>query len=238
MAARLTQDASTSRVLAAGGRELERTRAMTVPDAWPQLLGSQADWAASPSTRRTRGRWPTPGAGPWAAPTPSTPWPTCAGTGRSTTAGPRAGRGQKQGFRGPAARISGAASHPDGEGRDPALRGTEGPVRVAPAAETARHPVAARVRRGLGRRSAVRLTDDLEAAHQQEGVAWVDLAIDGGQRIDPAGRLPAARPAPPEPDGRSRLFPGNAPARGHGRCTDVSYTRDGAPIQAASTDAR
>ena len=42
--ARLTQDAST-RVLLLEAGSAERTRAMTVPNAWPQLLGTAADWA-------------------------------------------------------------------------------------------------------------------------------------------------------------------------------------------------
>jgi choline dehydrogenase len=44
VAARLTQDAST-RVLLLEAGSSERTHAMTVPDAWPQLLGTPADWA-------------------------------------------------------------------------------------------------------------------------------------------------------------------------------------------------
>ena len=44
LAARLTQDAGT-RVLLLEAGSSERTRAMTVPDAWPQLLGTAADWA-------------------------------------------------------------------------------------------------------------------------------------------------------------------------------------------------
>ena len=44
VAARLSQDAST-RVLVLEAGSSERTLAMTVPDAWPQLLGTAADWA-------------------------------------------------------------------------------------------------------------------------------------------------------------------------------------------------
>ena len=76
------------------------------------------------------------------------------------------------------------------EGRDRALRGTAGPVRVAPVTETNRHPVArafAEALRGAG----WPVTDDLSGA-EQEGVAWIDLAIAGFSR----GRDPQRRSDP------------------------------------------
>ena len=115
------------------------------------------------------------------------------------------------------------------EGRDPALRGTEGPVRVAPAAEAARHPVARAFAEALAQIGCP-VTDDL-SGHQQEGVAWVDLAIDGGQRVSPADAY--LRPVLHRPNLTvatdclvTRLHVE------HGRCTGVSYVRDGAPAQA------
>jgi choline dehydrogenase len=44
LAARLSEDPA-ARVLLVEAGGAERTRAMTVPDAWPELLGSAADWA-------------------------------------------------------------------------------------------------------------------------------------------------------------------------------------------------
>ena len=44
LAARLSEDPGT-RVLLLEAGSADRTRAMTVPDAWPELLGSAADWA-------------------------------------------------------------------------------------------------------------------------------------------------------------------------------------------------
>ena len=81
------------RVLVVEAGSAERTRAMTVPHAWPENFGSAADW----------GEFTTPqaGAGPVAYTARpslgrvrlrSTRWRTCAGIARSTTAGPRTGR--------------------------------------------------------------------------------------------------------------------------------------------------
>ena len=61
----------------------------------------------------------------------------------------------------------------------------------------------------------------------QEGVAWVDLAIDGGERVSPADAY--LRPVLDRPNLTveadclvTRLH------TEHGRCTGVSYVRDGA----------
>ena len=54
LAARLTQD-PTCRVLLLEAGGAERTRAMTVPDAWPDLLGSAADWADVTSAQADAG---------------------------------------------------------------------------------------------------------------------------------------------------------------------------------------
>jgi GMC oxidoreductase len=44
LASRLSEDAG-ARVLLLEAGSAARTRAMVVPDAWPELLGSEADWA-------------------------------------------------------------------------------------------------------------------------------------------------------------------------------------------------
>ncbi len=92
LAARLSENPA-ARVLLLEAGSAGRTRAMTVPNAWPENLGSAADWGyvttgqagARPEPDRCRTR----GAGPWAGRVPSTPWRTSAATGPSTTAGLR-----------------------------------------------------------------------------------------------------------------------------------------------------
>ena len=59
LAARLTQDPGT-RVLLLEAGGAERTRAMTVPDAWPDLLGTAADWADVTSAQADAGPVPYP----------------------------------------------------------------------------------------------------------------------------------------------------------------------------------
>ena len=155
--------------------------------------------------RRMRGRWPIPGAGPWAGPARSTPWRTSAGTGRSTTAGPRAGR--LAGVSRTCCRTSGAASRPKAATRRCAE--PSGPVRVAPAAEAARHPVARAFAEALGQ-----IGCPVDRRSQRPAAGGRGLGRPGHRRR-PAGQpgrcLPAARPGPPEPDGRGRL-PGHPPA--------------------------
>ena len=63
------------------------------------------------------------------------------------------------------------------------LRGTDGPIRVAPAA-AGRHPVARAFAEALATEGAP-VTDDLSGRVQQ-GVAWPDLAIADGERVSPA----------------------------------------------------
>ena len=113
-------------------------------------------------------------------------------------------------------------------GRDPALRGTVGPVAVAPVAEADRHPVAVAFAEGLAQ-AGCPATGDL-SGEVQEGVVWVDLAITGGQRVSPADAC--VRPVP----GRLNLVveAGCLVTRlrvDHGRCAGVSYLRGGGPLR-------
>ena len=94
------------------------------------------------------------------------------------------------------------SEHAGGD-RDRTLRGTGGPVRVAPVAETHRHPAARAFAEALGAPGLPR-TGDL-SGRRQEGVAWPDLAIDDGQPGQPSQRLPAPGPGPGEPDRPHRL---------------------------------
>ena len=54
------------------------------------------------------------------------------------------------------------------DGRDPALRGTSGPVRVAPVPEPDRHPVAAAFAEALAQ-AGCPVTDDLSGARARRG---------------------------------------------------------------------
>ena len=223
VAARLTQDAST-RVLLLEAGSSEQTHAMTVPDAWPQLLGTPADWAGVTIDQAD--------AGPVAYPRGR----TLGGSGAiNAMAHVRGHRAVYDGWTAGGAAGWGFADllpyfrrSEQTEGRDPALRGTEGPVRVAPAAEADRHPVARAFAAALAQIGCP-VTDDL-SGHQQEGVAWVDLAIDGGQRVSPADAY--LRPVLHRPNLTvetdclvTRLHVE------HGRCTGVSCVLDGAPAQ-------
>ena len=136
------------------------------------------------------------------------------------------------GVRGPAAVLP--AQRARRSGRDPALRGTGGPVRVAPVPEAGPAPGRARVRRGAARGSAAR-SPMTSAARRQEGVAWVDLAIARRGAGQPGRRLPAAGPGPPEPDRHDRL-PGHPPARSATAGAPASsYLRDGSAGQARAS---
>ncbi len=226
LAARLSEDPAT-RVLVLEAGSAERTRAMTVSDAWPSLLGTTADWADVTSAQAD--------AGPVA-------YPRGRALGGSGAINAMAHiRGHRAVYDRWAAATGWGyqdllpyfqrSEHADG--RDPALRGTAGPVRVAPVPEPDRHPVAvafASALAGLG----CPVTGDLSGAGQ-EGVAWPDLAIVRGQRVSPADAyLSPARHRP-----NLTVCPGclvtGLQVR-DGRCTGVSYLSDGAPAQAHASE--
>jgi choline dehydrogenase len=224
VAARLSQDASVRvLLLEAGGPE--RTRAMTVPNAWPDNLGSAADWANVTTPQSEAG---------------SVAYPRGRALGGSGAINAMAHvRGHRSVYDGWAA--DGAAGWGFADllpyfrrsertgGRDPGLRGTAGPIRVAPAAPTGRHPVACAFAEAL-RQTGCPVIDDLSGL-QQEGVAWVDLAIADAERVSPADAY--LRPAL----GRPNLVVETAclVARldvEHGRCKGVRYIRGGSATRA------
>ena len=224
LAARLTQDPGTRvLLLEAGGGE--RTRAMTVPDAWPDLLGTAADWGDVTSAQADAGPVPYP---------------------RGKTLGGSGAINAMAHIRGHRAVYDGwAAAGADGwgyadllpyfqrsehaEGRDPALRGTAGPIRVGPVPEPGRHPVAVAFATALAQIGHP-VTGDLSGT-SQEGVAWADLAIAIGQRVSPADAyLTPARHRP-----NLAIQPGCLVTSlhvKHGRCTGVRYLSGGAPVSA------
>ena len=198
---------------------------MTVPDAWPDLLGTAADWGDVTSAQAD--------AGP-------VPYPRGRVLGGSGAINAMAHiRGHRAVYDGWAADGADGWGYADllpyfrrsehAEGRDPALRGTAGPVRVGPVPEPARHPVAVAFAHALAQ-AGCPVTDDLSGA-RQEGVAWVDLAIAGGQRVSPADAyLTPARHRP-----NLAIQPGCLVTSlhvKHGRCTGVRYLSGGAPVSA------
>jgi choline dehydrogenase len=226
IAARLSQNA-TSRVLLIEAGSEQRTRAMRVPNAWPENLGSAADW----------GYWTTAqaDAGP-------VPYPRGRALGGSGAINAMAHvRGHRAVYDGWAATGAAGWGFADllpffkrserAAGRDPGLRGTTGLVPVAPVPEAERHPVALAFAQGL-RSAGCPATDDLSGS-MQEGVAWLDLAIAGGERVSAAEAY--LRPSLDRPN--LAVLTGCV-VTGlrvvHGRCAGVSYLRDGAHGEAAA----
>jgi choline dehydrogenase len=225
VAARLSED-DRIRVLLLEAGSADRTRAMTVPNAWPENLGSAADWA-QPTT-------PQADAGP-------IPYPRgrALGGGSAINAmghfrahpavydGWAAGGAPGWSYDGllPYFRRSERA-----DGRDPALRGTSGPVRVGPAT-TGRHPVALAFAAGLAA-TGCPATDDLSGT-RPEGAAWPDLAIADGERVSSADAY--LRPVLDRPNltVRTDCLVTGLDVRG-GRCTGVNYVADGVRDRAAA----
>lgn len=165
LATRLSEDPGT-RVLLLEAGGAERTRAMTMPDAWPDLLGSAADWADVTSAQAD--------AGP-------VPYPRGRALGGSGAINAMAHiRGHRAVYDGWAAGGAPGWRFADllpyfrrsesADSRDPALRGTCGPVRVAAVPGPDRHPVAVAFAWALLQLGCP-ASDDLSGS-RQDGVAW------------------------------------------------------------------
>lgn len=222
IAARLTQDKD-ARVLLLEAGGAGRNRALTVPDAWPGLLGSPADWRESTTPQADAGRLPYPRGR------------TLGGSGAINAMAHI--RGHRSVYDSwpvgwhyddllPYFRRSENAS-----GRGPAVRGMSGPVRVGPVPASDRNPVARAFADGLASVGCP-VTDDL-SGRRQEGICWPDLAITRGQRVSPADAY--LGPALDRPNLSIRT--GCLITRlliSHGRCTGVSYRRDGLTCDVAA----
>jgi choline dehydrogenase len=225
IAARLSEDPGAAVLLLEAG-DAERTRAMTVPNAWPENLGSAADWAQVTTKQADAG--------------PAV-YPRGKALGGSSAINAMAHvRGHPAVYDGWAAGGAIGWGFDDllpyfkrserAEGRDQALRGTEGPIKVGPAT-SGRHPVAEAFVSALTA-AGYPVTDDLNGP-RPEGAAWVDLAIADGERVSSAdGYL---RPAL----GRKNLTVQagclvTSLLVSDGRCRGVSYRRDGAATQASA----
>jgi choline dehydrogenase len=227
LAARLSEDPA-ARVLLLEAGSSERTPATTVPNAWPSNLGTAADWAGVTTDQADTGAIAYPRGR------------ILGGSGainamvhvrghRAVYDGWAAAGATGWGFADllPSFRRSERAL-----GRDPVLRGTEGPVIVAPVPEPERNPVASAFAQALAS-TGCPVSDDL-SGKDQEGLAWVDLAIADGQRVSSAdGYL---RPVLDRPNltVRAGCLVTGLLVR-DGRCTGVSYVQDGAPTQARTS---
>ena len=226
LAARLSEDPGVRVLLLEAGTG-RRTRAMTVPSAWPGLLGGPADWAGQTTPQARAGPVPYPrgrALGGSGAINAMAHIRGAAAVYDAWAAAGAAGWGYKDLL--PYFRRS---EHAIAQGRDPALRGTSGPVRVAPVPAPDRHPVArafASALTGLG----CPATADLSGA-RQEGVAWPDLAIDGGLRVSPAGAYLDPARGRPNLTVRAGCLATGLVIR-DGRCTGVRYLHRGVPAEA------
>jgi choline dehydrogenase len=200
---------------------------MAEPAAWPELIGSAADWAGLTTAQADAGELPYPrgrGLGGSGAINALAHVRGHRAVYDAWAAGGAAGWGFADLL--PCFKRSERAS-----GRDPALRGTSGPVSVAPVPEAGRHPAAralAEALRALGYQE----TDDLSGP-RQEGVAWPDLAIAGGRRAGPADAY--LRPALGRPN--LTVLTGCLVTRlviRDGRCTGAEYLRDGTATRAGT----
>ena len=173
LAARLSEDGGRVLLLEAGsGRALE---AMAIPPAWPALMGSSADWADHTVPQPVTGM--------------SVAWPRGRGLGGSSSInamnfvrGHRASYDAwvTAGAKGwgfddllPAFKRS---EHT--QGRDPALRGTDGPLTPGPAVQ--RHPVAEAGLQAAGQ-AGYPMAQDISGG-LEEGFGWCDLSIVDGRR--------------------------------------------------------
>lgn len=227
VAARLSQDPS-ARVLLLEAGGPERTRAMVIPNEWPDNLGSEADWVNVTTPQSQAGAVAYP---------------------RGRTLGGSGAINAMAHVRGHRAVYDRWAEDGAAEwgftdllpyfrrtertvGRDADLRGTEGPIPVVPAAPASRHPVARAFADALCQ-AGFPASDDLSGG-QQEGVSWTDLAVLYGERVCSADGylLPALeRPNLVVETGClvTRLDVENA------RCTGVTYVRHGTADWASVT---
>jgi choline dehydrogenase len=219
LAARLTEDPA-ARVLLLEAGSARPPAAAQAPAAWPELLGTDADWAGTTT--------PQAGAGPL-------PYPRGRGLGGSGLINAMAHIRGHAGVYDAWAKAGAAGwgfeallpyfqRSETAEGRDPALRGTSGPVRVAPVPVYRAHPAACAFEHALTALG-YPVTSDLSGPCQ-EGTGWPDLAIAGGRRADPASAY--LRPALSRPN--LTVLHGSLVTRlivRGGRCTGAEYRREG-----------
>ena len=225
LAARLSQNPDARVLLLEAGGQA-RTHAMTVPNAWPENLGSPAEWRFVTTSQADSGAV-------------NYPVGKALGGGSAINAMAHVRAHQALYDRWAAEGASGWGAKDlrkfflrteEVHGHDPELRGTSGPVRLSQATDP--HPAARAFYQALTDAGHPR-TDDLSGA-DQEGVAWVDLAIADGEHVSAADAY--LRPVLHRENLTVRtdcLVTGLNLA--DGRCTGVSYLLDGQPAKAGAS---
>jgi choline dehydrogenase len=218
LAARLSQD-SAARVLLLEAGSPEPLEVMSVPPAWPALLGTSADWADTTVVQAATGT--------------ALPWPRGRALGGSSAIN---GMNFVRGHRGSYdAWAKGGATgwgfddllpyfrrSEHTTGRDPLVRGEDGPLTVGPARPG--HPVAAaglQAAAQAGYRRAADISGGLE-----DGFGWCDLTITDGRRQ--SARDAYLTPALNRPN--LHVVTGALAHRVRvdaGRCTGVDYSTGG-----------
>ena len=221
LAARLSEDPST-RVLLVEAGAATGPEMMALPPAWPTLMGSSADWAYVTV--------PQSGTNDQVQPYP-----------RGKVFGGSSGinamtflRGHRCGYDAWAQEGATGWGYEDllpyfqrseqTVGRDPAYRGTDGPMRVSPPAEV--HPIAhayfdAAVQVGH------HVSADLNGA-EQEGVSWLEMNIVDGARQSAADAYLVPVLARPN----LTVIPNALVCRlilSEGRCVGIEYAAAGGP---------
>jgi choline dehydrogenase-like flavoprotein len=178
LATRLS-DADGARVLLLEAGARQPLEAVTVPAAWPSLLGTSADWGDTTVAVTASGT--------------AIPWARGRGLGGSSAInGMIFTRGHRSSY--DAWPVGGATGwgfddllpflrrSEHTRGRDPAIRGVDGPVDVESARP--RHPLAAA---GLAAavESGYREASDISGG-LEEGFGWCDLTISDGRRVSAA----------------------------------------------------
>lgn len=215
LAARLSAtDGARVLVLEAGGRE--PLEAMAVPPAWPTLAGSSADWGDTTVAQTASGT--------------TLPWSRGRALGGSSaTNGMIFTRGHRSSY--DAWPLAGATGWGFDEllpslqrsehthGRNPALRGVDGPVNVGPARSG--HPLAV-----AGLAAAVELgypeATDISGG-LEEGFGWCDLTISEGRRVSAFGAYLAGALSRPNLELVTDALVHRVLVRGD-RCTGVEYS--------------
>jgi choline dehydrogenase len=177
LASRLSEDPSVS-VLVLEAGPLEGPAAMADPAAWPQLLGTEVDWGFTTE--------PQPGLGGARLPFP-------AGKVLGGSSGINAMyhlRGHRANYDDWAAAGAVGWSYQDllpyfrrtesAPGRDPRVRGTDGPMVVAPRPPTA-HPELIEALFSAVREAGIPVTEDLNGT-AQDGAGWHDENVVGERR--------------------------------------------------------
>jgi choline dehydrogenase len=225
LAARLSQNPDARVLLLEAGGEA-RTHGMTVPNAWPENLGSPAEWRFVTTSQADSGAV-------------NYPVGKALGGGSAINAMAHVRAHQALYDRWAAEGASGWGAKDlrkyfkrteEVKGHDAELRGTSGPVRLSQATDP--HPAARAFYRALVDAGHPR-TDDLSGA-DQEGVTWVDLAIADGERVSAADAY--LRPVLARENLAVRtdcLVTGLQLHRG--RCAGVSYLLDGQPAEAIAS---